>query len=359
MLNEFEEQVRDTDDGFVFKLMHIGDIETKPVSWLIKDFAETDTFIEFFGDPESYKTFIAIDWACCIASGKDYCGRKVKQGTVIFISGEGKNGLKRRFDAWAIRNQVDLKDIPLFVSLAPTGLCDAEQTKFVIDAVKKVAEQNGDPVLIVIDTLARNFGPGDENSTKDMSGFVNSCDLLRCQYYSSILLVHHSGHADKTRARGSMALKGAIDAEYRLDKDDFDIIRMVCKKMKDAPKPEPMAFKPAIVELGIYDEDGDPVTSVILNETTYEPPEQTGNKGSGKNQIKGLKILHNLFDEHRENLTKSGFDPETARVSVEDWKKACVKPGEEGMDRRAFPKIRDSLQSAGFVKIEKGFVEIV
>jgi hypothetical protein len=38
----------------------------------------------------------------------------------------------------------------------------------VLESVRHLAENHGEPVLIVVDTLARNFGNGDENSTKDM-----------------------------------------------------------------------------------------------------------------------------------------------------------------------------------------------
>ncbi len=40
----------------------------------------------------------------------------------------------------------------------------------------------GKPVLIIIDTLHRNLGPGDENSAQDIAAYVKAADALRLRY---------------------------------------------------------------------------------------------------------------------------------------------------------------------------------
>lgn len=340
-----------------FKLVRVGDLTIKPVTFLVKGLLEAACLALIFGDPGTFKSFLAIAWACCVATGTAFMGRAVKQGPVIYVAGEGQNGLARRFRAWAIRNQRPLDKAPLFVSLMPAGLCDAEQARFVADAIDEITKEHGAPVLIVIDTLARNFGPGDENSTKDMTGFIASCDLIRTKYQSTVLLVHHSGHSDKSRARGAIALKGALDAEYRTDIDDAGVIRFEATKMKDAEFPEPMAFRAAVVELGQLDEDGNPVTSCVLDETAYEPPATSGKAGRGKWQTVAVEVLENLFQSHRQRLLEKDFNPETARVSVEDWRKACVVAGLTS--RTTYKRVKETLSDLGTIKIESGFVELI
>lgn len=79
-----------------------------------------------------------------------------------------------------------------------------------------LAVECGKPQLIVVDTLARNFGEGDENNTADMNAFVAAMDDLRSRYPgSTVLVVHHTGHAEKGRSRGSMAFKGALMRNIR------------------------------------------------------------------------------------------------------------------------------------------------
>ena len=68
--------------------------------------------------------------------------------------------------------------------------------------------------MIVIDTLARNFGAGNENSTEDMNRFVASIDrYLREEFGSAILLVHHTGHAIHARQTIGHGGQPAIGAE--------------------------------------------------------------------------------------------------------------------------------------------------
>lgn len=337
-----------------FSLVPIRDMELRSISWTIKGFLEEDSLNVLFGDPGSFKSFLAVAWLCCVSSGRDFMGRSVRQGIGIMIAGEGQNGLARRFRAAAIRMGVKLEDLPLFISTVPTGLCDEEQAQTVIDAIKDVAEKHGAPVMIVIDTLARNFGPGDENSTHDMTTFIAACDRIRGLYRSTVLLVHHTGHMEKGRARGSMALKGSLDAEYRVDRDDSGIIRLENLKMKDAEKPESMAFRPAIVELGEF--NGEVVTSVVLDPTNYEPPAKKGNATRGRNQVTALEVLRDLFKKHEKNLMNGGFNSGSARVSMDDWRDECSKQGIE--DRRTFFKVKESLLKQGVISIFHGFVEI-
>jgi hypothetical protein len=67
------------------------------------------------------------------------------------------------------------------------------------------------------------------------------------------------------RARGSSALKAAVDAECEVAKDDSGNVRIKFTKMKDAEIPQDMLLQLKGVELpGVLDEDGQPVTSAVL-----------------------------------------------------------------------------------------------
>lgn len=124
--------------------------------------------------------------------------------------------------------------------------------------------------------------------------------------------------------------------------------------MKDADYPPPIAFKPAIVELGIFDEDGKPVNSVVLNETSYEPPPVKGKSSHGKWQTIAIEALKKSQKEVENRLQSKGFDPDTARISLEDWRSACSDAGIK--DRRIWKQVMESLSKNGTVIIENGFV---
>jgi len=124
----------------------------------------------------------------------------------------------------------------------------------VTDSVAALAVAHGNPALIIIDTLARNFGAGDENNTKEMSELIVAIDDLKARFPGcSVMIVHHSGHADKQRACGAMALKGALDCEFRIEKEGREM-RLINTKMKDAEAPEDAHFTLETVWLGEGDE---------------------------------------------------------------------------------------------------------
>jgi hypothetical protein len=123
--------------------------------------------------------------------------------------------------------------------------------------------------LIIIDTLHRNF-TGDENSAKDMAILVKNADKLKDQTGATILIVHHSGKTNKGEARGSSALKAALDVEMQVSKSK-GIITLKSTKMKDLEPFPPMHFKLNSITLDELDKQCKQVSSATL-ETTDKPP---------------------------------------------------------------------------------------
>lgn len=242
----------------------VGDLidDLKPIEWLVEDYIESDSLALIFGAPAGGKSFITVDLACCIATGTPWHGRPVKQGAVFYIAGEGHNGLARRFAAWSKANGVSLKGAPLFKSTRAVMIYNEESAKLLHDDIMVMAETHQmQPAMVAVDTVARNFGAGDENSTEDMSKFIEHIDTyVRRPFGCNVNLVHHSGH-NMERARGSSALKAALDAEYQVVKED-SLITLTATKMKDADMPPELTFKFKVIELG--EVGGQEITSVVL-----------------------------------------------------------------------------------------------
>ena len=62
-------------------------------SFVIKGLIPECSFASIYGPSGSFKSFLALDWACHIATGKDWDGHKVKQGAVLYVAGEGGFGV--------------------------------------------------------------------------------------------------------------------------------------------------------------------------------------------------------------------------------------------------------------------------
>ena len=337
-----------------FTLVHAGEFEPTVPDYIVYGLFEADTLSLSFGDSGSCKSFFTIDIALCLACGIDFHGLPVKSGPVIYVMGEGQSGFIRRCTAWSIVRGIDYRKHPIYLSMVPASLCDDGQVQQVVSAIEKLSKQTGPPVFIVLDTLARNFGPGDENSTADMTQAIAAADHIRSIHGSAVHLVHHTGHVDKTRSRGSAALRAALDSEYKIERDREGIIRVEATKMKDAPLPEPLAFKLRGVDLPLDDENGNSVTSAILHRVEYERHTvPKPNAGRGANQQKCMAILHKLYNDHCRNVEKSGRCPDSARVLFDDWRKCCM---DKGMSRSAFWKAKEALVKIGTIEIENPYV---
>ncbi len=339
-----------------FFLTRIAEIVTNPADWLVTGILERESLALLFGDSEAGKSFVAVDVTCCIATGTPWHGRTVGQGPVVVIAGEGQKGLKRRFMAWGIRHGLDVDQAPVFVSSSAASFLDRQSMADVEEAIDEVVADCGNPALIVVDTLARNFGPGDENSTQDMGEFVRAADTLRQRYHAAVLLVHHTGHGNKERARGGYALKCSLDFEYRLERGADGITRLDCSKCKDFERPAPMAFRLRSVELPLKDEQGQPVTGAVFDLVEHTLPPKAPKGGWGKNQVRVLDLLCDLITHHKKNLEQDGRDPEGARVTVEEWRLHCQEKAD--MNSKRFGEARRALEDQKAVEVENGFVRI-
>ncbi|WP_330927463.1 helicase RepA family protein, partial [Candidatus Sororendozoicomonas aggregata] len=241
----------------------------KSPDWLVKDWFEKDSMGCLVAPSYSGKSFLALDLSCSVATGKPWQGYKASKGAVVYIAGEGFNGIRRRLRAWEIKNQITLDGCNFMCSDSPYALGKAYGCGELVEDIK---ERLGDikPALIVVDTVARNTAGREENSATDTGVFIETMDKLKRAYGCTILLVHHTGHLNQERGRGSSALYAAQDCEYLMKKDGNDVVEIKCTKMKDGDEPKPIKFKIETVGLGIKDSDGDEVTSAVLVKTDME-----------------------------------------------------------------------------------------
>jgi hypothetical protein len=325
---EETEQTVNTPSSFQF--IHNADIldDLRPIEWRIRGILPDYSLYYNFGDPGHFKTFIELDRLLCIASGIDYHGHEVKQGPVFYICGEGWQGIGRRIAAWHIAHGTRAAEVPFFVSKTPTQLMDLEAIQEVRRAVDAMAKQYGPPAVVHIDTLARNFGEGDENATKDMNAAISNLDRAFGAGFCRGL-THHTGHGNKDRARGSMALHGAADGAFRISLTESVQIVVECKKLKDASNAPLMIFNRREVLLQIGDtEDRSYVLELAAegdDAIAIMKPKKTAELKGGLS--KALDILRRLYARYDGNLRKSGRSCATPAVSFVDWRTACMDAG--------------------------------
>ena len=234
------------------------------VDWLVKGYIPSKSFGVVYGQSGSYKSFQVLDWACSIASGIDWMGRKVKSGLVYYIAAEGAVAFHKRVKGWCDVH-LEGEDIPNLQTIGSApDLTDNGQVSEVIEVILANAELLGVPVrMVVIDTLARCFGGHDENSASDMGAAIVSCDRIKEATGATVVVVHHSGKDETKGARGSSALRAACDFEYCIKRNDGgNSYKMTCTKSKDAEEPDSVVIDLNVVDLGDKDDEGDPITTL-------------------------------------------------------------------------------------------------
>lgn len=342
-----------TIQGRRFKLISARELlaDRTPTIWTVKDYLEAGTFATMIGPPKSGKTFLALDIGLCVAAGKDWHGRPVAKKLVIYICGEGKTGIGRRIDAFCRENNIAKENLPFFVSETAAQLTDNMSLAMVVAEIVEVMLKYGEPALIIIDTLNRNFGDGDENSTSDMNRFVAAVDQLRNNFSGcTALVIHHTGLKDAKRGRGSSALRGAIDFEYLVDRKK-DVVTLECSEIKDHAKPPVRAFKTVVVDLGLLDEEGKPITSFALKLTeTPRGSSRTGKilKGANKVAFEALQSVSEM----------------SGQASEEEWRTEAysreISPSKNpATKQKAFRRAKDNLLESGLIKAEGDYFFIV
>lgn len=310
----------------------------RPPDWLIPGFFERDSVGQIVGKPAAAKSTQAIDWCCRTATGTAWHGIPIEPRPVVYIAGEGRNGIARRLQAWSLFNDVPLENAQLMVSTQAAPLTDQQAASDVFTVIQQTLPEP--PGLIVVDTLARNFG-ANENSTEDMSRFIDHVDtFLRIPFEACVLVVHHTGHVGRETGRGSSTLFGAADASYHMEEKN-GLVTLRCTKMKDHESPKETLMRIRGIELPGRDHYGNPYSAPVL---TLADASSVPHNPLGRNQARALELLRGLSKEYGADC-----DPEErVWVPLDRWRELCA---EVGIDRRRWPEASTGLQERGMVEM--------
>lgn len=336
-----------------FRFISAQETEVKPIEWLIDQVLEADSHAMIYGSPGHGKSFVAIDMASCIASGQPFHGRSVKQGAVFYIAGEGHKGLARRLHAWSKKNGTPPPS-NLFISETSLDLLHQKNAYHLCMLIQEVVDTTGTPpVLIIVDTLARNFS-GDENSAKDMGRIIKNIDYARQQWNASAIVIHHTskgGHGP----RGSTALPGAIDAEYEV-KITKNLINFITHKLREGILPPAMRFE--LVSVPVRDNTGGVLESAALQlnmqaAPTHEPT--PGPKALGLKQTQSLAILQEMLSASAAQSSDQEKSPQQMGVLISDWKGRCAAAG---ILRNRMHEAITGLEKRCLIEIDGAYVRL-
>ncbi len=320
--------------------------EIKPcldASYLVQGWLGDGGLSVLFGPSNSGKTFVTLDLTMHVASGIAWRGQKIKAGPVIYVAAEGGTGIHNRLSA--IREAKPELSAREGFYLLPTSL----DLHGVDDASAVcLAMPRAQIALIVIDTMARSMGAGDENSSRDVSQFVANLDVIRARTGAHVLVVHHSGKNADAGARGSSALRAAIDTEIAITDG-----KISCIKQRDMKLPDRLFFDLETVELG-FDQDGDVVTSAVV--VSADSSATTTKPLTGQDKV-AAQALSEALSRHGLKQAGGNFPLGCTVVLLSDWKEQCIASELTKVDahldtkRTAFGRAKRRLLDRGYIEV--------
>jgi hypothetical protein len=320
------------------------DIEDEPVEYLIDGVLPKRGFIALFSPPGSYKSFVAMDMAEAVATGRPWMGREVPTpGGVLIIAGEGHGGIGARIRACKKHNKTPV-GAEIYVLRAAINLrSSAEDFDLLVSSIKELIERTGVQFeLVQIDTLARAFGGGQENNSEDMGAFIHNMGRIQRILNCALMIIHHAGKDSSKGLRGHSSLLAAVDTQLELLKIDAppdpasEIAGrglILISKMKDGQDGVRIGFEMVKVEiqsgtLGISEAQislavrpSDEAIQQQAQASAIQSQEKP--RKLQENQQVALNAIHKAIEKNG-HMTNLG-DQRHKTVSVSEWRDEFVK----------------------------------
>lgn len=318
--------------------------------YLIPGILERMALAELFGGWGSGKSAVMLDMYCRLAHGMPIHGRPTEPTLVVILAGEGQRGFMRRIAAWCKAHGVEPPaNLVVIPQALPLG--DREGEAALMATLARIAEDYGQDIgAVVVDTLARNFGSGDENSNADMGGFVASLGRVIHRFRCAVMALHHPGHNNKDRARGGSALAGALDLDLRLEALGAGRVLVTCVKAKDMDSAIRLDYALEGYPLEI---EGETVWTVVAKEVQVDAivsPELAEQQVRPMDR-EVLRVLRQAMHAARDRLERAGRNPGEAYIDARGWRELCEDEGvlKAAAKRQQFNGCRARLAAAGLV----------
>lgn len=337
------------------KLLNLAQLrKLPPARPLIKGILDLDSESWLIGASGEFKSFVAIDWACHVATGKPWRGHRTASGPVLYVVAEGTKSFAKRVSAWELKHGAvpdDLIILPEPVQAkGANDYGDIKLSRDWLDLIEVAAEIR--PAMVILDTQARMTLGLSENDNGQMGVWINAVGELKRATKACVLVVHHTGRGGGD-ARGASAIDAAQDAEWKMERVGGRHslkARLSMEKNKDGDDRISFAFQMQVVTVGL-DEDGDEITSLVLGDEVHEEFEKSparltaelANSLTQQNWLLGyMRLIGDNEAGYEEGMTsarlKAGlprFQKESGVVNV--------------LDRDAIDKARNKLVGDGLL----------
>ena len=288
-----------------YKLQRLSDYPVIPsTERLIDPYLPLGGQIVLAALPKTFKTFVALYWACCVATGHLGLGRPVKKGKVLYIALESYYGVLRRKEAWRKKHgytKADLDNlvcITVPINFAKDGSIDM--------ALADLCAQGFRPDFIVIDTWFKSTAGAKVNDQAEMTAALDRLTAFQktlervTEFKDALPLVTVLilAHTDKKGIDlfGSVAQFANCDVLYMLNRQEHPLeVTLSCVGARDIEEPASVTL--GLDKVFIDTANGPEESLAVVKEVTImdKPASEIGKD-------------HTLAKEVLASLGGAGFD---------------------------------------------------
>ncbi|MGK5738895.1 AAA family ATPase [Micromonospora sp. URMC 103] len=290
---------------------------------LVRGLVNLESLTWIIGEPGSFKSFVALDLAAHVGAGLPWRGREVTRGRVLYVAAEGASGMTLRMRAWrkVYGATPDVLTLP-----EPVQASDPQAWAALVEACRELG-----PVLVVIDTQARNTVGMEENDNTAMGVFIERLEELKRATGACVLVVHHTGR-NGGDARGASAIDGAQDTELKVIRAkprSTLAAKVSVEKQKDGEDGWSLPITLQKVDLGTDPESGEelgtltlePFDAFNLAQAVEDAPDWRANLTDNQRDVMEAMLEHSDEDgatraqalqwvkAHREHLDQPAMTP--------------------------------------------------
>lgn len=266
-----------------------------PPEWRIDGLLPTEGLGMIYGQSGIAKSFLTLDALGCIADGRNYGidNRRTKQGRVVYVVAEGAGGMKQRIRAYRHKYPAAHHNFKI-ISAAPNLMSPVD-----VGEIMQTIVDAGGADVIVFDTLHSCMAGGDENSAKDMSILISNARAIQTCIRGLVMFVHHSGKDESRGARGSSAIRAAMEVQIEVVMNTHVEGRRIARLAKQRDGEDNIAWEFDLEPVIIFGDN--PLASAVLRHlpsTEMKSDGAAANRRRSKNQNFMVDLTKQLLDTH-------------------------------------------------------------
>lgn len=287
-----------------------------PLEWTVRGVLPNNGIGAIYGAPSSGKTFLALDLAFAIATGKNWFGNPTMQRPVAYVALEGSHGIRQRMAAWEISNSITTPKNLYFI----TASVSVEDDLAWRALSKEISSTLGDGAIVFIDTLNRASPTADENTSASMGRIIEAAKYMANSINGFVMFVHHAGKDSQKGLRGHSSLLAALDTVIKVSSASNQRVWAI-EKSKDSEIGICNAFELKTVELGSEDTWGITHTSCTVSQGILKPQPKPI---KGKHQQQVINVLTDLLlGDSSEVITQTDLEIKVAKnLDIDNPKRA-------------------------------------